>query len=108
VQADRVIKHIPTGYAIGIDVGLKAYSTDSEGRTVDNPRHYRKAEKRLKRLHKRLSRTKKQSANRKKARQKLAKGYLKVPRTHKDPKAARKFCPKDGKRVGLISRFDCL
>jgi putative transposase len=103
VQADRVIKHIPTGYAIGIDVGLKAYSTDSEGRTVDNPRHYRKAEKRLKRLHKRLSRTKKQSANRKKARQKLAKGYLKVPRT---PRQRENFARKTAS--ALVSSHDLI
>ncbi|HEX4207216.1 MAG TPA: transposase [Ktedonobacteraceae bacterium] len=103
-----MVEHISTGNAIGIDVGLKAYYTDSEGCTVENPRHYRKAEKRLKRLHKRLSRTQKKSKNRKKARQRLAKGYLKVPRTHKDPKAARRFCQKTGKRVGLISRCDCL
>jgi putative transposase len=103
VQADRIIEHIPTGYAIGIDVGLLASYTDSEGHTVDNPRHYRKAEKQLKRLHKRLSRTKKKSANRKKARQKLAKGYLKIPRTQRQ-----RVCPQAGKRVGVISRCDCL
>jgi putative transposase len=84
VQTDRVIEHSSTGKSIGIDVGLKAYYTDSEGHTVANPRHYRKAEQRLKRLHKRLSRTKKHSANRKKARQKLAKGYLKVQRQRED------------------------
>jgi putative transposase len=31
VQTDRKIEHLPTGNQIGIDVGLKAYSTDSEG-----------------------------------------------------------------------------
>jgi putative transposase len=84
VQADRVIEHIPSGKAVGIDVGLKAFYTDSQERTVENPRHYRKAEQRLKRLHKRLSRTQKKSAHRKKARQKLAKGYLKVQRQRED------------------------
>jgi putative transposase len=51
---------------------------------VANPRHYRKAEKNLKRLHRRLSRKQKQSQNRKKARQRLAKGYLKVRRQRED------------------------
>ena len=50
VKAERVIVHQPTGKQVGIDVGLKAYYTDSEGNTVDNPRHYRKAEQKLKRL----------------------------------------------------------
>lgn len=54
------------------------FLTDSEGNTVANPRHLRKAEKLLKKLHRRLSRKQKQSRNRKKARKALAKGYLKV------------------------------
>jgi putative transposase len=84
VQADRRIQHIPSGKETGIDLGLKEFLTDSEGNTVANPRHLRKAEKQLKRLHRRLSRTQKRSANRKKARKKLAKGYLKVTRQRED------------------------
>ena len=80
VQAERQIEHIPTGASVGIDVGLKAFSTDSNGNAVENPRHLRKAEKRLKRLQRRMSRTKKGSQNRKKARQRLAKAHLKVQR----------------------------
>src|SRR5437762_229154 len=44
VEAQRTIEHVPSGKQLGIDVGLKAYLTDSEGQTVENPRHYRKAE----------------------------------------------------------------
>jgi putative transposase len=84
VKADRVIEHIPTGKQVGIDVGLKAYYTDSEGNTVENPRHYRKAEKKLKRLHRLVSRKHKQSQNRKKARQQLARAHLKVQRQRED------------------------
>lgn len=84
VDAERRIEHVPTGKHVGIDMGLKAFLTDSDGNTVTNPRHMRKAEKRLKRLHRRLSRTQKQSANRKKARQRLAKAYLKVHRQRED------------------------
>jgi putative transposase len=84
VQAAREVVHQPTGKQVGIDVGLKAFFTDSEGNTVENPRHYREAEKRLKRLHRRVSRKHKQSQNRKKARKHLAKGYLKVARQRED------------------------
>ncbi|MDQ2886804.1 MAG: transposase [Chloroflexota bacterium] len=84
VNASRVVEHPPTGKEAGIDVGLNAYYTDSEGRTVANPRFYRKAEKKLKRLHRQLSRKQKQSSNRKKARKQLAKGYLKVQRQRED------------------------
>jgi putative transposase len=84
VDAERTVEHIPTGKRVGIDVGLKAYLTDSEGNTVENPRHYRKAEKKLARLQRRLSRKQKQSANRKKARKALAKQHLKVQRQRED------------------------
>ena len=83
-QTDRHIEHAPTGKQVGIDVGLKAFYTDSEGATVENPRHYRKAEKRLKRLQRRLSKKQKRSANRKKARQAVAKAHLKVQRQRED------------------------
>jgi len=84
VKAERAIVHQPTGKQAGIDVGLKAYSTDSEGNTVDNPRHYRKAEQKLKRLHRGVSRKQKKSQNRKKARKQLARAYLKVQRQRED------------------------
>jgi putative transposase len=84
VKVDRIIEHQSTGKQIGIDVGLKAYSTDSEGNTVDNPRYYRKAEQKLKRLHRQVSRKQKNSKNRKKARKQLAKGYLQVQRQRED------------------------
>jgi putative transposase len=84
VKIDRRIEHVPTGKQLGIDVGLKAYYTDSEGHTIENPRHYRKAEQKIKRLNRRLSRKKKGSKNRKKARQRLAKAHLKVQRQRED------------------------
>jgi putative transposase len=84
VQAERKVEHVTTGTQVGIDVGLKEFYTDSNSNTVANPRFLRKAEKKLKRLHRRLSRTQKKSANRKKARQKLGKAYLKVSRQRED------------------------
>src|SRR6266480_7665607 len=72
VKAERQITHVPTGRQVGIDVGLKAFSTDSEGNTLENPRHHRKAEKKLKRLHRQLSRKQKKSQNRQRARKQLA------------------------------------
>jgi IS605 OrfB family transposase len=84
VKADRVIKHVPTGKQVGIDVGLVSYYTDSLGNTVENPRHYRQAEKKLKRLHARVSRKQKKSQNRKKARKQLARAYLNVHRQRED------------------------
>jgi putative transposase len=84
VDTERTVEHISTGKQLGIDVGLKAYLTDSEGNTVDNPRHYRRSEKKLARLQRRLSRKQKKSANRKKAQKRLAKQHLKVQRQRED------------------------
>ncbi|GLV54531.1 transposase [Dictyobacter sp. S3.2.2.5] len=84
IQAERVVEHAPTGAITGIDVGLNAYYTDSNGNTVENPRYYRKAEKRLKHLQRRLSRKNKGSKNRMKARKAVAKAHLKVQRQRED------------------------
>ncbi len=84
VQAERQIEHVETGSVVGIDRGLKVFYTDSDGQTIENPRHYRACETKLKRLHRRVSRKQKKSKNRKKARQRLAKAYLKVQRQRED------------------------
>ncbi len=69
---------------IGIDLGLKSFFTDDSGVEVAIPQHYRKAEKRLKRLQRGLSRKKKGSNRRKKARSRVGKAHLKVSNTRKD------------------------
>ncbi len=84
VDTERRLSHIPSGKQLGIDVGLKAYLTDSEGQTVENPRHARRAEKKLARLQRRLSRKQKKSANRRSAQKRLAKQHLKVQRQRED------------------------
>ncbi len=84
VSTERNIEHVASGKQIGIDVGLKSFLTDSQGNTVSNPRNYRKAEKNLKRLQRRLSRKTKKSANRRKSRKALAKQHLKVQRQRED------------------------
>ena len=69
---------------IGIDMGLKSFLTDDSGEEVAIPQHYRKAEKRLKRLQRGLSRKKKGSTRRKKAIQRVSKAHLKVSNQRKD------------------------
>jgi len=84
LDTSRKVEHVSTGSVVGIDMGLKVFYTDSNGNTIENPRHYRKAEKRLKRLHQQVSRKQKKSQNRKKARKHLAKAYLKMQRQRED------------------------
>ena len=84
INVERKEESVLTGKAIGIDVGLNHFYTDSDGETVANPRYLRKSEKALKRLQKRVSRKKKGSGNRKKAINKLGRKHLKVTRQRKD------------------------
>lgn len=74
----------PTGNTIGLDVGLTDFYTDSNGEKVNNPRFLRKAEKRLKRLQRKVSKTKKGSNNRKRVINRLGRQHLKVSRQRKD------------------------
>jgi putative transposase len=84
INVERTEESVSTGKAIGIDVGLNHFYTDSDGETVANPRYLRKSEKALKRLQKRVSRKKKGSSNRKKAINNLGRKHLKVSRQRKD------------------------
>ncbi|NEO96440.1 MAG: transposase, partial [Moorea sp. SIO3G5] len=76
VKVNRTEELRSTGYAVGLDVGLKEFYTDSNGYSEPNPRFYRKSEKRVKFCQRRLSRKKKgkavghasRTANRRKAR----------------------------------------
>ncbi|NEP52542.1 MAG: transposase [Moorea sp. SIO3C2] len=67
VSVDITEELEPTGTALGLDVGLKNFYTDSVGKTEPNPRFYRTGEKRLKFYQRRVSRKKKGSSNRRKA-----------------------------------------
>ncbi|MEA5503475.1 transposase [Halotia wernerae UHCC 0503] len=84
IDVERSENIEPTGKTIGLDVGLKEYYTDSEGRMVENPRLLRIGEKVLKRSQRRVSRKVKGSRNRGKARQILGKRHLKISRQRKD------------------------
>ncbi|MFY7803911.1 MAG: RNA-guided endonuclease InsQ/TnpB family protein [Limnoraphis robusta] len=86
---------------IGIDMGLKSFLVTDSGEEVEIPQHYRKAEKRLKKLHRSLSRKKKGSNRRKKAIKRVAKAHLKVANQRKDfhYKTAKKLLSQ-GQNVG--------
>lgn len=76
-----------TKHCTGIDVGLKYFYADSDGKTVEIPQFYRKAQKALNRLNRRKSkkfvRGQKQSNNYKKARKRYALKHLRVSRQRK-------------------------
>jgi len=84
VNVDRSESVEPSGNAIGLDVGLKEFYTDSNGIPVGNPRFLREGENRLKKAQRQVSRRVKGSKNRGKARQVLGKRHLKISRKRKD------------------------
>ena len=69
---------------VGIDMGLKEFLVTSEGEVVAIPRHYRKAHKRLRVIHKRVSRRAKRSNRRHKAVKQLGRQHKKVADKRKD------------------------
>ena len=70
--------------AVGIDLGLLHFATLSDGSTIENPRYYRKAEKKLEHLQQALARKKRGSHRRKKAVKQVAKAHRKVANKRKD------------------------
>jgi len=63
---------------VGIDVGLLTFAALADGTKIDNPKYFRKSEKKLARLQRRLSRKKKGSNNRKKAKVKVTRLHDKI------------------------------
>jgi putative transposase len=89
-----------TGRETGIDVGLKVFLITSEGDAVENPRHHRNTEKRLKKAQRRVSRRKKGSKRRKKAVKLLARTHQQVQRQRQD------FHHKTA--LGLLTDYDTI
>ncbi len=73
-----------TGRETGIDVGLTVVLITADGAVVENPRHYRKAERKLKKAQMRVSRRKEGSKRRAKAVRWCAKQHQQVRRQRRD------------------------
>jgi putative transposase len=84
VDAERHVTVEPTGKAVGLDLGLTHFYTDSDGNEKENPRFLRRAERALKRCARQVSRKVKGSKNRAKARNRLGRKHLRVQRQRRD------------------------
>jgi putative transposase len=79
LQVEEEIEKVPPKEATGgVDLGISALATLSDGETFENPRTLRGAERKLKRLQRSVSRKRKGSKNRQKAIRKLAKAHARV------------------------------
>jgi putative transposase len=74
----------PTGQETGIDLGIEAFATLSNGERIHSPACYRKAERYLAKCAKRVARRKKGRKRRKKAVQLLATAHQTVTRHRRD------------------------
>ena len=72
------------GKQIGIDVGLKAFCSDSNGNTVENPHPLKKLQRKLRREQRRLSRKMPKSVNREKARIRVARVHERIANIRRD------------------------
>ena len=83
--ADVPVQPLPaTGQETGIDLGIEAFATLSDGTRIFHPGWYRKAERALKTAQRRVSRRKKGSNRRRKAVTLLAKAHQQVRRQRRD------------------------
>lgn len=90
----------PTGHAIGLDVGLCSLLTTSEGEQVENPRWYRKEQRTLRVLQRRVARRRKGGKNRRKAVKRLMRQHEHIRNRRKD------FLCKLAHR--LVQRYDVI
>jgi len=75
VEENTQVQQRPIQRTVGIDVGVKHFLTDSDGRQMENPKFYEKSLKRIRIAHRKLSRKQKGSKNSDKQRVRLAKAY---------------------------------
>lgn len=73
-----------TGATVGLDMGLKDFAVSSDGVKYENPQFFRKSEKRLALLQRRLSRKSKDSKRYEKQRIAVAKMHEKISNQRKD------------------------
>ena len=92
-ELEQEMAYHPSEESAGIDLGLLHFATLSDGSTIENPRHLRQAEQKLKKLQEALSRKKRGSKRRRKAAQRVGKTHRHIRNQRKDfhHKEARKL-----------------
>ena len=77
VEQEREVP-LNTGPVVGVDLGVKALATLSDGTVIPNPKPLRRRLRKIKRLHRAVTRKPKGSNNRKKAAHTLGEAYRKA------------------------------
>ena len=74
----------PAMPVVGVDLGIKSLAVLSSGEVIENPKHLRVAQRKLKRLQRAVTRRKKGSGRRKDAVRRLGKQHERVANKRKD------------------------
>ncbi|MUL34848.1 IS200/IS605 family element RNA-guided endonuclease TnpB [Gloeocapsopsis dulcis] len=80
----EIEKHPSVDKNIGLDLGIKSYLVTSNLEEIENPKHYRRTLRKLRKANKKLSRSVKGSNNRVKAKTKLARIHERVTNLRDD------------------------
>jgi len=83
-EIDAIYVPRKQGPVVGIDLGIEHFAYFSDGSAIENPRHLKKVEEKLKEARRKLSKKKKQSKNRNKARKKLAIAHERLANQRRD------------------------
>jgi putative transposase len=83
-EVESAIHCRKAGPLAGMDLGVERFACLSDGETIENPRHLRQAEGRLKERQRQLSHKKKGSKNRQKAKYGVAVAYEKLANRRRD------------------------
>ena len=81
---DELVTNAPKGGAVGVDLGIKTLATLSDGTVIENPRHLKKSEQKLKRAQRALSRKILGSNRRARSKAKVARLYAHVANQRQD------------------------
>ena len=85
VQVDQEPELLPeNGKSVGLDVGLKSFAVDTDGKSIENPRFAERAATKVKNIQRKLSRAKNGSNNRRKLRDKLDKANERINNQRND------------------------
>ena len=80
----EIPQYLPTGFVVGVDLGIKDFCITSDGTKIENPKYFAKSERKLAKLQRELSRKTKGGSNRNKARIKVARQSEKISNQRKD------------------------
>lgn len=92
----------PNQEAIGIDVGLEHFATLSNGEEISNPRFFKRGEKTLARVQRKLSKLEKGTRKRRKQGKTVAKIHERISNQRKD------FCHKESRKIVDQYQYICV